>query len=820
MNGIINKPKQLLTLTLMLLLTGAVQRAQAEQLTPQAALKRAGVMKESRGARGIDETPILTVEPAGQDGFKGLYVFGGTTGFLVVSADDSGAPLLGYSDTGKFDPDSMPRALEAWLKGYAEQIYQGAQKGVAYKGVTSRATRVAIAPKLTTKWDQTPPYNNLCPLENGVRTYTGCVATAMAQVMNYHKWPVSGTGSNSYTWNDETLSMDFSSVTFDWNNMAADYATASVTEAQKNAVATLMKACGYSVSMNYGTDESSASSLYMITALANNFGYSKGGGWAQRCFYTSEEWEDLVYNELATSGPVLYDGESGTGGHQFVCDGYNGDGYFHINWGWSGMSDGYFLLSALDPESQGAGGSMAGYNFYQGIALNVRPATSSDKITPMMCCYGNFGTEASSYSLGALAKFNVSGNAQGAGFFNFGATDISGILGVKVVSENGDRTVYVNGPKADNVAPGAGYSAFTVVLPQSLAAGTYYVTPAFQPTGSAVWCDMRGVLSGVSTLRMTVSGRTATFAEVTPKLTVEDAKFETPLYVDTKFKLSFTATNSGDKDYYGALTTALYDGQTEVATSTDNVTVDLKPGDKATFEYIGSFSSTSGVKAGPVYTMKLVDSTTGDVVASLANVTFRAKTNASISISGFSIVGGTTVTDPKSITFTGTLSCASGYFADQLSLALFGTGSNYSIASTSTDVIFLKDGESAKFTVKIDFSQAVSGSKYAAAMFYKGRQMTNGVTFTVSTNSALEDVTASGAVMKLYPNPADSYVTVTSEKSITGLAVYSMSGALVKQVPGGGNEVTADVSGLASGVYIVEIKTSDGEMSTSRLIRK
>ncbi|MDE6645311.1 MAG: T9SS type A sorting domain-containing protein, partial [Muribaculaceae bacterium] len=159
-------------------------------------------------------------------------------------------------------------------------------------------------------------------------------------------------------------------------------------------------------------------------------------------------------------------------------------------------------------------------------------------------------------------------------------------------------------------------------------------------------------------------------------------------------------------------------------------------------------------------------------------------------------------------------------FADQLSLALFGTGSNYSIASTSTDVVFLKEGESAQFTVKIDFSQATPGAKYAAAMFYKGRQMTNGVTFTVSTNSALDDVTASEIGVKLYPNPADSYVTVTAEKSITALAVYSMSGALVKQVPGGGNEVTVDVSGLAPGVYIVELKTSDGKVSTNRLIRK
>ncbi len=805
-----------------MLLTGAAERAHADQLTPQEALKRAGVIKESRGGAGVDATPILTVAPAGEDGFKGVYVFGGETGFLVVSADDSGAPLLGYADSGKFDPDSMPRALEAWLRGYAEQIYHGAQQGLKYREVVSRGAWAEIAPKLTTKWDQTPPYNNLCPMENGVRTYTGCVATAMAQVMNYHKWPASGTGSNSYTWNGETLSMDFSAVTFDWNSMAADYSGASVTETQKNAVATLMKACGYAVSMDYGTAESSASSLDMITALVSNFGYSKGGGWAQRCFYTTDEWEELVYDQLSTSGPVLYDGESGTGGHQFVCDGYNGDGYFHINWGWSGMSDGYFLLSALDPESQGAGGSTSGFNFYQGIALNVSPAKSTDKITPMMCCYGNFGTEASAYSLGSMAKFNVSDKSGGAGFFNFGATEISGTLGVKIVAANGGRTIHVSGPKADKVAPGAGFTAFTVVLPQSLAAGTYYVTPTFQMTGSGVWSEMRGLLSGVSTLRMTVSGNNTTFAAVAPNLTVSDVKFETPLYVDTKFKLSFAATNSGDKDYYGALTAALYDGETEVAKATDNVTVDLKPGEKGTLEYVGSFPSTSGVKVGPIYTMKLVDGTTGDVVASLANVTFRAKPSASVSVSGFAIVGSTTVTDPKSITFSGTLSCASGYFADQLNLALFGTQSSYSIASTATDVIFLKGGESVKFTVEIDFSQATSGEKYAAAMFYNGRQITNPVVFTVSTNSALEEVMASGnsGDLKIYPNPAESYVTLTAERSIAGVAVYSMSGAIVKQQEGDGNELTVDVSGLAPGVYIVETKTSDGRILTGRLLRK
>lgn len=808
-------------LLLSALVVGVTPMAKAEQLTPQQALSRLGTTVVSRNGSGVGDTPVLTVMPTGREGFNGLYVFAGTQGYVVVSADDSGAPLLGYSDVGTFNPDSLAPSMKAWLESYADQIYRGAEAGVVYRGVKSRVTRQKVSPMLTTTWDQTSPYNNLCPLDGGVRTYTGCVATAMAQVMNYHKWPVKGTGSNSYSWNGQTLSMDFSTVTFDWNNMPANCNAAGVTDAQKNGVATLMKACGYAVNMDYGTVDSGASSLMMVKALCENFGYSKGGGWARRCFYTTDEWENLVYNELTTSGPVLYDGESGSGGHQFVCDGYDGEGYFHINWGWSGMSDGYFMLSALDPESQGAGGSLSGYNFNQGIAVNVHPVSSADKVTPMMCCYGNFGVESNVSKLGNTIKLQCESTSGVSGFFNFGASEISGYLGIKIVSADGTKQVYAKGPKVNNVASGSGFSSYMLALPTTLAAGTYYVTPAFQISGSATWSDMRGLLAGVSKLRMTVNGTTVTIADVAPALKISDASFVTPLYIDTNFKLTFKAANMGEGDYYGNLAVAVYNGTTKVAVSTDNVAVDLKPGDESTFTYVGLFDSDSGVEPGKTYTMKLVESNTGDEVAQLGSMTFKAKTTATISVSGLTITGGTTVTDPKSIEFTGKVSCQSGFFADRLVVALFGTQSNYSIAMTTTDVIFLNAGETADFKASMDFSQAVTGAKYGAAVFYDGKQKTDLVVFTVKPSSALNEVQGASTTMTVYPNPAEDYVTVSAAGEIAEVNVYGLSGTLVKQANGvAGSEISVDVSALAPGVYVVRVRTSDGKVAVNRLIKR
>ena len=346
------------TLLTALLAVGAVV-ANAATLTPEAALARASELmpRSTRPAAPSTIRPDLKLTLAA-DGQPTVYVFAnGTRGYLVAAADDACPALLGYSDKDKFSGEAMAPALQYWLQEYSRQVaYARTQSNTVKVPAKARPVRAAIAPMVATRWNQDAPFNNDCPVINGERSVTGCVATALAQVMKYHNWPEHGTSSHSYTYNGQTISADFAKTTYDWANMRDVY-TSSATAAQNAAVATLMFNCGVAVDMQYTAQESSSASFSVPAALINYFNYDKGVRYIPRDLYGLYDWEDLVYENLVTYGPVQYSGQSESGGHSFVCDGYSSDGYFHINWGWGGMSDGYFLLTALDPETQGIGGS-------------------------------------------------------------------------------------------------------------------------------------------------------------------------------------------------------------------------------------------------------------------------------------------------------------------------------------------------------------------------------------------------------------------------------------------------------------------------------
>jgi len=221
---------------------------------------------------------------------------------------------------------------------------------------------IIVGPLLTTTWNQWPYYNDFCP----PGTPTGCVATAMAQIMKYHNHPAQGTGSHSYSHATYgTLSADFGATTYQWNNMPSSL-TAGSTPEQKNAVATLMYHCGVAVEMNYTPSVSLANSYSFKYALPTYFKYDGGIDLKQRSEYFGNDagWHDLLKNELDAGRPIFYAGASSTGGHAFVCDGYDDGGCFHFNWGWSGSGDGWYVTSNL----------VNGYNNSQEIVLNIKPA--------------------------------------------------------------------------------------------------------------------------------------------------------------------------------------------------------------------------------------------------------------------------------------------------------------------------------------------------------------------------------------------------------------------------------------------------------------
>ena len=269
--------------------------ATASQLTPEEALGR--LTTASGIVHKIPAAKLQLAYTATSGDINQFYVFNSAdnTGYSIVAADDCVPALLGYSDSGNFDYADMPDNMKAWLESYQEQIDWAIANGVNAPATESRAIRPEIAPLIKTQWDQSAPYNNLCPdYAENVKSASGCVATAMAQIMKYHEWPVKGKGSNSYNCyntaigvNFGTLSMNFANTTFDWANMTDRY-TSSSTAAQNDAVATLMYACGISVNMMYGPS-SGAQSIKASEAFINYFDYDKATTYCLRDYYGGTE---------------------------------------------------------------------------------------------------------------------------------------------------------------------------------------------------------------------------------------------------------------------------------------------------------------------------------------------------------------------------------------------------------------------------------------------------------------------------------------------------------------------------------------------------
>lgn len=296
--------------------------------------------KRTIGANDIS----LAYSETDSTGTTGCYVFNsGTTGFVLVAGDDDAGDVVGYSEEGAFDYASAPEVVKDYLK--AVQNYKKVST-LATKATTTTTYATSVSPLLgSINYSQGTPYNNNCP----TGTVTGCVATAMAQIMRYNKWPKTTTKViPAYTTYRKGYAISAKPViSFDWDNMLASYG-GSYTSVQASAIATLMSYCGTGVSMNYDSS-SDAQSGAVDDALINYFGYDKNTvKFCDRSSYSSAEWTAVLKSELTNKRPVYYSGATSTEGHAFVCDGYDATGLYHFNWGWGGQANGYFDLNALN----------------------------------------------------------------------------------------------------------------------------------------------------------------------------------------------------------------------------------------------------------------------------------------------------------------------------------------------------------------------------------------------------------------------------------------------------------------------------------------
>jgi len=419
------------------------------------------------------------------------YVFNAEdNGGFVIVAGDRVKDILGYSERGNFDLAKAPSNVRWWLGQYEKAISSLGKE--THRAISRRAETVkdAISPFITTTWGQFSPYNDQCPEINGEHCVTGCVATAMAQVINYTKWPESATGEiASYTTKTNQIAVPkLEATTFDWGNMT------------DTDIARLMRYCGQAVKMDYGLGESGSYDANIPGALIGKFGYDNNIRIVYRNGYNSETWENMIYNELKAGRPIIYGGQSGNSGHSFICHGYM-DGMYYINWGWDGMFDGYFALTALNPDGNGA------YGKDQTAIIGIQKSTGGDIVsTPKVTV-----TKITLASDETITRNSNSDNFTGikvecalqnsfteaktvqSGFALYQGTELKSVIGYSSVE----------------FSPGIAISpSSTFALGAGLTDGTYRIVPVYRESESAEWIAAEG--SNYRYVEAVISGNTLT----------------------------------------------------------------------------------------------------------------------------------------------------------------------------------------------------------------------------------------------------------------------------------------------------------------------
>ncbi|MCC8146610.1 MAG: thiol protease/hemagglutinin PrtT [Bacteroidales bacterium] len=419
------------------------------------------------------------------------HVFSGKNnqGWILISANDVIEPVIAYSEEGAFDINNIPPAFVWILEGVKEEIERKTMNSIPVSEEIRQAwlntsanklkNSQAVAPLLSTGWAQSAPYNNQCPLFAGNPSLTGCVATAMAQVMNFHKHPTNGIKNIPSYWSAGTIlipEITTQEMTYSWNTGGK----APVTDDEKKEVARLMYHVGASVKMTYSNISSSADGLDTRSALVNYFDYDASIHSKFKMYYTEQEWRQLIMKELDEGRPILCNGTSNSNsGHAFVCDGYNAVG-FHFNWGWGpeNVTNTYVSFSAMEYRN--------GVSAIMGIQPNKGLETFHEYYIFYM---GTIipGLQVSKEEISPEEVFTVDYPLR-----NTGSIDFKGKHGAVLVAEKEgvEEVVAVLGYQDIEVRTTELYrfnTAFECKVPSTVPSGTYWVQAALQPEDSEEW---------------------------------------------------------------------------------------------------------------------------------------------------------------------------------------------------------------------------------------------------------------------------------------------------------------------------------------------
>jgi hypothetical protein len=804
--------------TLILAAAAMCSVASAEVLSPEAALNRVASSQSARRAKGMSVATAKLVKTIEADNQPAVYLFSrGASGALILSADDATDAVLGVCD-GTIDAANMPPAMTALLESYADQIAYARENPERVKAQAASTTeRAYIAPKCTTLWTQAAPYNNECPVVTDGTSHataaTGCVATCLAQVLKYFNYPEQGEGVYSYVYNGNTYEYDFDNNPFYWDEMLDEYDSNSSDEAQ-DAVAQLMYACGVIVDMQYKYGGSGAYPVKLLDTGVKYLKLDKGLRYYNRDYYSLSEWNDMIYEALSTTGPVMYNGcilGPYTYAHEFVVDGYLCDELFHINWGWgydttygnNQCYNGFFRLNALDYGTSGYDTNAYGYNYNQDAVCYIQPPVDGSKMFEQMYCTNGFAIGSSAAKPGA--SISITG-----GLYNYSAGTVSGVAGIKISDSEGNLVCYAGDTKFSNLAPQTGVSTYNVTLPSTLADGEYVIRPAFKFDDSD-WRDADTKVAGVRSYSMSVSSDKCTFtANSAATITVSDFTLNTPVYLNGKFSVSAKITNSGSEPYSGKVAVGLISSNAagtreQVYATTYYVPLSVEAGETLDYTLYGFFSSGT---AGVTYKVALVDAA-NTILSDKVSVTMDQNATAYSMTAENPVVENQYDVDKNAVQGTLKVGCKSGKFCNYFLIYVFPydneTGKTTSSNATEafyTPYVTLNEGE----TLEVPFhGQLPTTNKDEYYVLFVSSSVSSDPYFR-NAESTVEGKEPPYAKTVIRIGESAGVNDITNESKVLSTEYFNLQGVRL------GEHVSEP------GMYVKVEKLSDGTHRTSKCI--
>jgi len=719
---------------------------------------------------------------------SGYYIFNYADegGYVIIAANDvAAAQILGYSESGSFNPSTASGAFKAWLADADAQIAYGAAnpdavkssaytsaKSNPYRPTTFDINRPEVVPLVSAQWSQSSPYNQLCPLVNGVAPLAGCVPVAMSQVMYSFKYPEHGNGIVA----NSGQTVDLSKNLYNWSIMKDSY-DANSTEESKDAVALLVRDAGFACKAQYSTSFTGSYTSEAASALVKYFGYDKGICDIKRQYFTKAEWQEIMYRELANGHPLMVAGYNKDEGHSFVCDGYR-NGLFHYNFGW-GYEKLYLLTDALEQSSMVTSDvTNSGYNRSQEIVIGIQPPRENES-------YGEIVFNSSAFRASATSVSRTDATASFTGSFTNGslASSQEYTLGIMVEDEEGNPT-FLEAPTTTTLN-NRGTNSLTASLANFPAEdGTYLVYPACKGE-SGEWQLIHTSNGTQSHVIATAEDGTIKFSNPTggeydfsvSKITANNVMPDAGASV--VFTTIFECTRGS---YYGdSYVVFMQNGK--IVSKSDNNPISLQEGESRQAKYNVTVPSTNGL-----YEVYIVDKSSTRRNSKPLYIYVGGKSlKATIKLTEPLTMESADAVDKESMKFHAKVTCTKNVYLGSFKIQVYDSKFK-KLGVIESEQFAILTNDTADINIEGALTDAIDGGTYTAYItnrdgaYFNGQEDIDFVNFTVDPT---------GIESNLATCIADEPATV-----------YNIAGQRILT-----NATLAQLMALPRGIYIVKTTT-------------